>query len=1185
MPDFIHLHNHTQFSLLDGASSITGLMKKAQEDGMKAVALTDHGNMFGAFKFVAEASKFNIKPIVGCEFYMVDDRHKKQFSKEDKDKRYHQLLLAKNETGYKNLSKLTSLGYIEGMYSKWPRIDKELVEKYHEGLIATSCCLAAEIPRAIIKKGEEEAEELLKWWIDLFGDDFYIELQRHNLPEQEIVNKVLLKFAKKHNLKVIATNDSHYVDQEDSMAHDILLCVNTGELQSKPIAKGEGFGGKEFRFGFPNDEFYFKTQDEMNKLFHDVPEALDFTNEIADKVEHLDLKRDILLPNFPLPEGFSNADEYLKHITYEGARSERRYGEITSEIEERINHELYIIKTMGFAGYFLITADMINAGRDLGVMIGPGRGSAAGSVVAYAVGITNIDPIKYGLLFERFLNPERISMPDIDTDFDDEGRQKVIDYVVDKYGHNQVAQIITYGTMAAKMSIKDVARVRDLPLSESNNLAKMVPEQPGISLDKAFHDVKELGDISKQDNEQGKILQLAHKLEGSVRNTGIHAAGVIIAPDDLTEYIPVSTSKDSKLLVTQFDGKVIEDAGMLKMDFLGLKTLTIIKNAISLIKKNKGVEIDIDQIDMEDQKTFELYQRADTIGTFQFESRGMRKYLQVLKPSTLEDLIAMNALYRPGPMDFIPNFIDRKHGKEEVKYPHPLLKDLLKNTYGIMVYQEQIMQTAQIMAGYSLGQADLLRRAMGKKKKEEMAKQKEIFVAGAKEIHNIEKKKAEEVFGVMEKFAEYGFNRSHSAAYSVVAYQTAYLKANYPEEFMASVLTNNQNNIDKITFFIDECKHLGIEVLGPDINESSMDFDVNKKGQVRFGLGAIKGSGEAAVESIVSERDEDGIYTDIFNFAERVNLRTVNKKTFESLAMAGAFDSFSDTHRNQFLFDEDGVPNLIEMAIRYGNNFQDEKNASQQSLFGGEGGMEIPKPKLPSVEPFTEIEKLKIEKDVVGFYISGHPLDQYQVEFDNFCTCPVDEIENHKNKVIHLAGIVVKTSERLTKRGQPFGLFSIEDFNGTLDMALFGEDYLKNKHFLAMGNFIYLTGRVEERYNQKGLWEFRPKVFHLLSEIRKDLSKEVELQIDLNELNGIMADDLERIAKTYHGKCRLKLVVYDAEESIKIDLLAKKYLVDPVNELFNEIKELEGIDHRIISKGVELGIEQKPAYKHYSKVP
>ncbi|MCB0496959.1 MAG: DNA polymerase III subunit alpha [Cyclobacteriaceae bacterium] len=1183
MPDFNHLHCHTQFSLLDGAASISGMMQKAQKDGMKAVALTDHGNMFGAFKFVAEASKYNIKPIVGCEFYLVEDRHKKQFSKEDKDNRNHQLMLAKNATGYKNLSKLTSLGYIEGMYSKWPRIDKELIEKYHEGIIATSCCLAAEIPQAILNKGEEEAEELLKWWVDLFGEDFYIELQRHELDEQKKVNEVLLKFAKKYNLKVIATNDSHYVDQEDSAAHDILLCVNTGELQSKPVWKGSGFGGKDYRFGFPNNEFYFKTQNEMNQLFSDVPVAIDTTNEIVDKVEHLKLERDILLPNFPLPPGFISEDEYLKHLTFEGAKSPKRYGEITTEIEERINHELGIIKTMGFAGYFLITADMINAGRSLGVMIGPGRGSAAGSVVAYALGITNIDPIKYSLLFERFLNPERISMPDIDTDFDDQGRQKVIDYVVDKYGYNQVAQIITYGTMAAKMAIKDVARVRDLPLSEANALAKLVPDNPGTTLDKAFSEVQELGDISKQDSEQGTILKMAKKLEGSVRNTGIHAAGVIIAPDDLTNYIPVSTSKDSNLLVTQYDGKVIESAGMLKMDFLGLKTLTIIKDALTLIKKNRGVDIDIDNIDLEDEKTFALYQRGDTIGTFQFESAGMRKYLQILKPTNIEDLIAMNALYRPGPMDFIPNFINRKHGKETVEYPHELLEPILKNSYGIMVYQEQIMQTAQILAGYSLGQADLLRRAMGKKKLDEMAKQREIFVAGAKEKHNIDRKKAEEVFAVMEKFAAYGFNRSHSAAYSVVAYQTAYLKAHYPAEYMASVLTHNQNNIDKITFFLDECRKQNIPVLGPHINESSMYFDVNKDGEIRFGLGAIKGTGEAAVEAIISERNENGSFKDVFNFAERINLRAVNKKTFESLAMGGAFDCFKGTNRRQYLFQEGEQPSGIELAVRYGNSFQNDKNASQHSLFGGDSGVEIPKPKLPQCEPYSEIEKLKIEKDVVGFYISGHPLDQYKVDIENFCTCTLDEYKEHKNQVIRLAGIVTKFTERMSKRGAPFGLFSIEDYNDTIDMAMFGEDYMKHRHLLQVGGFVYMIGKVEERYNQQGEWEFRPRVIQLLSNIREDLSKEVHVNVDVTLLDSNLVDKLEIIAKENPGKCKFVVTLYSAEESMKVELLSKRYMVNPSNHLIEGLTMLDAVSYKIISDKIDLPADNRPDFKKYAK--
>ena len=1165
MPTFSHLHCHTQYSLLDGAAKIPEMLKKAQEDGMPAVALTDHGNMFGAFKFVAEANKYNVKPIVGCEFYLVPDRHKKQFSKEQRDERFHQLMLAKDEEGYKNLSRLCSLGYMEGLYSKWPRIDKELVQKYHKGLIATTCCLGAEVPQAIMNKGEDEAEELFKWWLDLFGEDYYVELQRHELPEQEGVNATLLKFAQKYNVKVIATNDSHYVDQEDSNAHDILLCVNTGEFQSKPIWKGAGSGSKEYRFGFPNDQFFFKTQAEMAALFQDIPEALDNTNEIVDKINTPQLTRDILLPNFPLPQDFANTDDYLRHVTYEGAKDPKRYGEISAEVEERIEHELNIIKTMGFAGYFLITADLIKAGRDRQVMIGPGRGSAAGSVVAYCTGITNIDPIKYSLLFERFLNPERISMPDIDTDFDDEGRQLVIDYVVEKYGKNQVAQIITYGTMAAKMAIKDVARVTELPLGEANALAKLVPERPGITLTQAYEEVKELKSIRKGNDLRGEVLKMAEKLEGSVRNSGIHAAGVIIAPNDLTEYIPVSTSKDSDLLVTQFDGKVIEDAGMLKMDFLGLKTLSIIKDSLKLISTNKGVEIDIDTIPLDDQLTFELYQRGDTIGTFQFESPGMRKYLQVLKPTDIEDLIAMNALYRPGPMEFIPNFINRKHGKESVDYPHELLEPILKNTYGIMVYQEQIMQTAQIMAGYSLGQADLLRRAMGKKKIEEMNKQRTIFTSGAQEKHKISEEQAEDIFNIMEKFAAYGFNRSHSAAYSVVAYQTAYLKAHYPAEYMASVLTHNQSNIEKITFFMDECKRQTIKVLGPHINESGLNFEVNQEGQIRFGLGAIKGTGEAAVEAIISERRENGPFKDIFEFAERVNLRTVNKKTFESLAMAGAFDCFEDFHRRQYLHAPEGDTTLIEMVIRYGNRKQNEQNASQVSLFGGDSGVDIPLPKVPPCEAYTELEKLRIEKEVVGFYISGHPLDQFRMDIEQFCSCTVDKIEERKNEKVAVAGIVTKFVERTSKNGRPFGLFTIEDFVDSLDMAMFGEEYLKFRHLLGIGNFIYIEGQVTERYKQPGMWELRPYNIQLLTEIRDKMSKGLLLQVRLEDITDDLVKKLENLSQDYPGNCQLKLSVADVQENIAVELLSRRFQVKPQNELMKELDRLPEISYKILN--------------------
>lgn len=1166
MPTFNHLHCHTQFSLLDGAASITGMMKKAQADGMRAVALTDHGNMYGAFKFVAEANKYNVKPIVGCEFYLVEDRHRKTFSKENRDVRNHQLLLAKDHDGYVNLAKLCSLGFVEGFYIKYPRIDKELILKYHKGLIATTCCIGAEVPQAILNEGEEAAEKKFRWWLDIFGEDYYVEIQRHAMDEQVKVNATLLKFAKKYNVKIIASNDSHYINQADYNAHDILLCVNTGEVQSTPIYKGEGSMPKGHRFGFFNDQFYFKTQAEMAALFHDLPESLDNTNEIVDKITPPKLKRDILLPNFPIPAPFATADDFLRHLTYEGARA--KYKDVTSEVEERLNHELHIVKTMGFAGYFLIVADFIKAGRDMGVMVGPGRGSAAGSAVAYCIGITNIDPIKYSLLFERFLNPERVSMPDIDTDFDDDGRQKVIDYVVEKYGKTQVAQIVTYGSMAAKTSIKDVARALELSLPEANALTKLVPEKPGTTLQMAYNEVPELRALRNGNDLRAKVLQTAEILEGSVRNTGIHAAGVIIAPDDITNYIPVGLSKDSDLYVTQFDGKVIEDAGMLKMDFLGLKTLSIIKGALVRIKQNHGIDIDMDFIPLEDLKTFELYQKGETVGTFQFESDGMRKYLKELKPTNIEDLIAMNALYRPGPMDYIPLFIDRKQGRQPVEYPHELLEPILKNSYGIMVYQEQIMQTAQIIAGYSLGGADLLRRAMGKKDKEKMAKERVKFVAGAKELNNIPEKKANEIFDVMEKFAEYGFNRSHSAAYSVVAFQTAYLKANYPGEYMSAVLTNSIGTIEKITFFMDECRAMGIPVLGPDVNESTSVFNVNKRGQIRFGLGAIKGAGEAAVEAIIEEREQHGMYKDFFEFARRVTLRSVNKKTFESLAHAGAFDCFAEAHgglhRAQYIEVPPGEKdNLIEKAVKYGNAYQAQKTATQHSLFGGVGGMDIPKPKIVPCEAWSEIQRLKNEKDVVGFYISGHPLDQYKLELESFCTCTLDKVENFKGREVNVAGIITKKVVRQAKNGNNFMIFSIEDYNGNIEVALFNQDYVQFERDIDVDRFVYVRAKVQTRWGSTDQWELKPVKIELLSEVREKMSKEMQIQIDLAFLNSNLVSQLSTLVKAHPGSCQLKLTINDRVEKIDLQMMSRKFKVSPTNELMKQLSSYEGVSCKL----------------------
>lgn len=1155
---FSHLHVHSQYSILQSTASIKQLIGAARKMEMPAVAITDLGNLFGAFKAVAEGKRQGVKVIIGCDVYLVEDRHQKKFTKDMKDRRSLQLLLAKNQEGYKNLSKLCSLGYIEGYYGGYPRVDKELIEKYRHGLIATTGSIQAEVPDLILNVGEHQAEEAFVWWKETFGEDFYVELQRHGLEAENRVNDILLRFAKKYDVKVIATNDVYYANKEDAIAHENLLCVKNGDTMSMPKGRGRGH-----RFALPNDEFYFKSEDEMKRLFQDLPEAITNTYEIVEKTEELTLERDILLPKFEIPEEFEDQDDYLRHLTYEGAK--QRYSEITDEIRARIDHELKIIRDMGFPGYFLIVQDFINAAREMGVKVGPGRGSAAGSVVAFCTGITNIDPIKYDLLFERFLNPERISMPDIDIDFDDDGRQDVIEYVIDKYGRNQVAQIVTFGTMAPKMAIRDVARVSELPLAEANYIAKLVPEKPGTTFEQALSEVPELQQIKRGQGAQSDVVNLAQTLVGSVRGTGIHAAGVIIAPDDLLEYIPVKTDKDSDLFITQFDGSVVESAGMLKMDFLGLKTLTIIKTALDTIKQNHGIDIDMDTIPLDDPKTFELYQRGDTVGTFQFESEGMRQWLQKLKPTNIEDLIAMNALYRPGPMQFIPNFIDRKHGREEVAYPHPLLEGILKNTYGIMVYQEQIMQTAQILAGYSLGGADLLRRAMGKKKIEEMNKQRVIFVEGAKEKHGIDKAKAEEVFSIMEKFAQYGFNRSHSAAYSVVAYQTGYLKANYPAEYMAAVLTHNMNNSDKVTLFLDECKRQGIPVLGPDVNESSYFFGPNKEGQIRFGLGGIKGAGESAVSAIIEERKANGPFHDIFEFTKRLHQRPVNKKTMECLAMAGAFDGFDGLHRRQYTFAENGDGSLLEKAMKYAATLQQEEQAAQQTLFGGSNGFEVPKPRVPDCEPYSEIDKLKIEKDMVGFYISGHPLDQFKLEIENFCTCTVDRVENYKNQEISVAGIITSFQERTTRTGKPFALVTIEDYQASLGLAFFGEDYLSNRHRLVMGQFIYVRGRVEERYNQPDVWELQPRAVQLLSEIREKMTAGIQINIPVDMLKPEMVSQLEQLLNNYQGSCRLKVCLQDGAENIRVDTMSRRFKVSPVNAFFEELGKMREISYKLES--------------------
>ncbi len=1656
---FSHLHCHTQYSLLDGAADIKKLFKKAKADEMPAIAITDHGNMFGVFEFVAEGHKQGIKPIVGCEFYLVEDRHKKQFTKEQKDVRRHQLLLAKDAEGYKNLSKLCSLGYIEGMYGKYPRIDKELLLKYHKGLIATTCCIGASVPQAIIKQGEEAGRKEFKWWFDLFGEDYYVEIQRHGIRDQIIANESLLKYAKEFNVKVICSNDSHYVEQDDANAHDILLCVNTGDKQSTPTNKDFDDANpmpKGTRFAFFNDEFYFKTKAEMLKTFSDLPESLDNTQEIVDKVELLKLNRDILLPNFPIPEEFKkhsisqmidfngkmkeltpdvlNQWEFLKHWTFEGAL--KKYGEITPEVEDRLNFELNTIKNMGFPGYFLIVADFIQAGRDMGVLIGPGRGSAAGSAVAYAIGITNIDPIKYDLLFERFLNPDRISMPDIDTDFDDAGRQKVIDYVVQKYGKNQVAAIVTYGTMAAKSSIKDVARVMDLPLAEANAVVKLVPDKPtyAINLDKVFkvplekmaeiispdeiENLKKLREMLRGNDLTAKVLKEAQRLEGTVRNVGIHAAGIIIAPSDLTDLIPVSTSKESELLITQYEGKIIEDAGVIKMDFLGLRNLTIIKEALRMIKQNHGVEIEIDEVPLDDPKVYELFQRGETNAIFQFESDGMKKYMRELKPDRFGDLIAMNALYRPGPIAYIPNYINRKHGRELVQYDLPEMEEYLADTYGICVtgdtlihdaktgervridslqnrvgefwvqgvneylipesapithwvcngekevielklrngsrvkltpdhqvlteagwveagklqkgsviatprklfveneqeydrnklrvlayiladgslsgcsstadfvskdnelinayteslnaferlkartllqvrevtrvmvagtdkahyhetnslvsqlrewglktmkggcrsdekfipafvfglsedtiafflaslwdcdghiahdlchfktispylangvktlllrlgiytvtyestyfnnrreqemtayqvtvynlkafaetiaphlvvkkmkevkltgnevhdsvsrqkfldelgqiwkgsgrglmekygfdrqhllpsklkkyarisrnavlpltqklslsqtskllnvrwdeiveiraigrekvyditvegihnfvgnniilhnctYQEQIMLLSQKLAGFTKGDADVLRKAMGKKQIEVLNKMKGKFVEGGTK-NNLDPKKLEKVWTDWEAFASYAFNKSHSTCYAFVAYQTAYLKTHYRAEYMAAVLTSSLGNIDKITFFMEECKAINIPVLGPDINESERSFGVNKKGEIRFGLGGIKGTGDAAVESIIEERALNGPYQDLFDFITRVNLRTVNKKTLESLAYAGALDCFG-LHRAQYFVPAEGESqNFIERLIKYANNHAADKANAQSSLFGAMGGSEmaIQQPKAPVVEPYGDIERLRLEKDVVGFYISGHPLDMFRLELENFCTCTLDKVmrtnesqiieaasaEENENdqlpmtndqlpiindqmggkplllgKDISVAGIVSSFQIRTTQKGNPFCIFKLEDYSGMMEMSLFGEDFVKFSNYIQIGHFLYLKGRLQNRWKSEDQFEFKPSQIQLLSQIREKLTKEIRLTVELDLIDEAMITQINEAVTKNPGGCSLTLDVVDSISHSQVRLLSRTRRVSPSNAFFKIIENMGAV--------------------------
>ncbi|MDR1950915.1 MAG: DNA polymerase III subunit alpha, partial [Bacteroidales bacterium] len=1028
---FTHLHVHTQYSILDGQADVAKILARAKELDMDALAITDHGSMFGVFDFHSQAKKFGIKSIIGCEFYVTNgSRFEKKHT--DESGSNHLVLLAKNAQGYQNLCRLCSLGYKEGFYYR-PRIDKEILRQYSEGLICLSACLGGEIPKLLNAGKYERAENVVKEFLEIFGDDFYLELQNHGLEEQKHVNPLIVEFAKKYNIKLVATNDVHFVNKNDFTAHQILVCLNTGKKF-----------GEQHQMIYTGEEF-LKSADDMSALFSDYPEAISNTKDIVEKIENFEIKREVMLPHFPLPDGFNSEMEYLRKITIDGAK--KRWGDpIPEHILERLIFELNTVEHMGFPGYFLIVWDFIKKARDLHVLVGPGRGSAAGSAVAYALKITNVDPIKYNLLFERFLNPDRISMPDMDIDFDDEGREKVIQYVVEKYGKERVAQIVTFGTMAAKNSIKDVARVLDLPLNESNRLTSFVPDKPGVTLETAFLESTDLKrEKDSPNNTIRKTLQHAVELEGSIRNTGVHACGMIISSEDLKDIVPVSVAKGSDMPVVQFEGKIVEDAGLLKMDFLGLSTLNIIKNTLKNVKRRHNIDIDIEAIPLDDAKTYELFANGETASIFQFESDGMRKHLTALKPTRFEDLIAMNALYRPGPMDYIPSFVRRKHGQELISYDLPVMQELLEETYGVTVYQEQVMLLSQKLANFSKGDADTLRKAMGKKQMSVLQKMHSKFMAGCAE-NGHEQRICEKIWKDWQAFALYAFNKSHATCYAYIAYQTAFLKAHYPAEFMAASLTNDLANISKISFLMDECKRMKIPLLSPDVNESQADFTVNAAGAIRFGLAAIKGVGGFAVDALIEERNKNGLYLSIFDFAKRINLQKFNKRCFEGLAKAGAFDCFSNIHRAQFFFQNPDDTLFLDNLVSFASKYQANKNASQISLFGDdESGVEVADPQIPYCEPYPKIVELQNEKEVTGFFISGHPLDDYKFEQKLFANCTIPVLKNDlkplQNRDLRFIAMITNAEHLISKKGTNYGRVTFQDFDDSIDFTLFTDDY------------------------------------------------------------------------------------------------------------------------------------------------
>ena len=1264
MQDFVHLHVHTQYSILDGQASISRLVDKAMANGMKGIAITDHGDMFGIKEFFNYVNKKNggtngeikdlkkkvaalesgkvesenpeadiaackeqievakkklFKPIIGCEMYVARNRLTDKNGKPDQGG-YHLIVLAKNLKGYHNLIKLVSKAWTQGFYMR-PRTDRAELEKYHEGLIVCSACLGGEVPRRITAGQFAEAEEAIQWYKNLFGEDYYLELQRHKatVPRanhetyklQEVVNKKLIEYARKYDIKLVCTNDVHFVDEENAEAHDRLICLSTSKDLDDPN-----------RMLYTKQE-WMKTREEMNAIFSDVPEALVNTCEVCDKVEFYSIDHAPIMPTFSIPEEFGTEEEYRKRysekdlfdeftqdengnvvmseadakakierlggyeklyrikleadylakLAYEGAR--RRYGaDLTDEVKERIKFELHIMKTMGFPGYFLIVQDFIAAARNqLDVSVGPGRGSAAGSAVAYCLGITQIDPIKYDLLFERFLNPDRISLPDIDVDFDDDGRGRVLNWVTEKYGQEKVAHIITYGTMATKLAIKDVARVQKLPLSESDRLCKLIPDKipdKKLNLPNAIAYVPELqaAEVSS-DPVLRDTIKYAKMLEGNVRNTGVHACGTIICRDDITDWVPVSTADDKetgeKMLVTQYEGSVIEETGLIKMDFLGLKTLSIIKETIENIRHSKGIELNIDEIPIDDPATYQLYGEGQTIGTFQFESAGMQKYLRELEPSTFEDLIAMNALYRPGPMDYIPDFIDRKHGRKPIEYDIPIMEKYLKDTYGITVYQEQVMLLSRLLADFTRGESDALRKAMGKKLRDKLDHMKPKFIEGGKK-NGHDPKTLEKIWADWEKFASYAFNKSHATCYSWVAYQTAYLKANYPSEYMAATMSRNVSNITEITKLMDECKAMGIRVLGPDVNESSMKFSVNYHGDIRFGLGAIKGVGESAVQSILVEREKNGVFKNIFDFVQRVNLSACNRKNIENLALAGGFDSFSGIKREDFFVKNAKDETFVEILVRYGNRYQVDKAAAVNSLFGGEQAVEIATPEIVHAPAWSDLERLNKERELVGIYLSAHPLDEYAVILENVCNAWMSQLADLtplQNHDLTLGGVVTGVREGYTRTGKPYGVAKLEDYSGTADFAFFGNDWVDKKNFFSEGMFLFMKGKCQPKQWKPDEWEVKINTIELLPEVKDRLIEKITVTMPLSVINDEMIMELGSMVKDNPGNTELFFLIRDEDGQMYVNLMSRTLKISVHKDLVNYLKNQPLLDYKI----------------------